>query len=687
MDTCLHLVPSPRSVARREGALPLSPETLICLPAAAGDDDLFAARLLRDEIAQAIGHTLRLERQYRPHRSRGTIVLLRAGRDAAAFPPAEFGWEAPEGALPDQAYRLWIGPENVVVAADSASGLFYGVQTLRQIVRLHGSTLPLATIDDAPVLAERGVMLDVCRGKVPTLATLKELIEKLSFYKINQFQMHNEHAFYFPRHPAIGQDADRLTNEEMLELDAHCRRYHVELVPNLQSFGHMQNILSLPQYQHLAETELCWSLAPTVAEGYQFLDELYADFLPAFSSPFFNVNCDETYDLGQGRSAQRFEEVGAGRLYLEHMLRVRELASSYGRRLQMWADILLQHPEVITDLPEDITLLDWHYEAEDSYPSTALLGGSGRRFLVCPGTSSWNTLFPRIDNANANIRTLAREGAEHGAVGLLNTDWGDMGHYQPLGQSLYGYAFGAEQAWNGGRTPDEVFDPAFGRLAFGPAQGDAVVKAIRMLGAVNQLPGIGRPNASNTVYALFDEPLLGSMVEDLPAETAKQLLEIGRAAEEVFQSAASGNREELALREMAFSARLIAEAGQKVSLSQAIRSGWQEVAGGALRGQAAAEEVARWLVGLDERWHTLLRLRGEFAEVWLGRAKPKGQAQTLRLYRGTLARYDVAANWLRLQRLALQAGEEVDADLAGYGTAGYRILWDRPWLQLDTGEV
>lgn len=680
MDEPLHLVPRPRHVARRPGHLTLAPTTLICLPAAAADDDLFAARQLQQEILEATGFKVAIERQWRPHRVRDTIVLLRANRDGALYPPGEFGWEPPAGPLPDQAYRLHIGPQGIVVAADSASGLYYGVQTLRQLVRLHGRQLPQVAIADAPALAERGVLLDVCRGKVPTLATLKELAEKLSFFKINQLQLHNEHAYFFPRHPEIGAGCGRLTNEEMLELDEHCRRHHVELVPNLQSFGHMRHILSLPQYQHLAETELCWSLAPTVPEAYRLLDDLYADLLPAFSSPQFNVNCDETWDLGRGRSERRMEEVGPARLYLEHILRVRDLAAAYGRRIQMWGDIVLKYPEVIDDLPADITLLDWHYEAAETYPSIALLAERGRRFLVCPGTSSWNTLFPRVDNANRNIRVMAREGASHGAAGLLNTDWGDFGHYQPLGQSWYGYAYGAEQAWTGGTTPDEAFDPAFGRLFFGAAQGEAVVAAMRRLAAVNQLPGIARPNGSHTVYALFDEPLTGRMIEELPAETLDGLREAGRAAEEVFAAAAETSREPLALREMAFSARLVREAGEKVALSQRIRSGWAHMATGEVPQSEALAEMDAWLSALDVRWEALLALRAEFIATWHARAKPEGIEEALRYYRGTLARYDAAAHWLRIQRQAFEKGRPIDAKLEAYGAVEQRILWEQMFV-------
>lgn len=676
MEESLHLVPRPRTVERRAGSWALAPHTLICLAAGADDDDLFAARQLQAEIAQATGLTLAIERQLRPHQRQDTIILLRAERDRAIFPPADFGWEPPAQALPDQAYQLTISAQGAVVVAESAAGLFYGVQTLRQLVRLHAPALPQVYIDDRPALAERGVMLDVCRAKVPTLATLLELVEKLSFFKINQFQMHNEQAFYFPHHPDIGANGARLTNEEILELDAHCRRHHIELVPNLQSFGHMQNILSLPQYRHLAETEMCWSIAPT-EEGYRFLDELYGDFLPAFSSRQLNINCDETYDLGQGRSEARCAQIGPGRLYLEHILRVRELAARHGKRLQMWGDILLQHPEVIDDLPQDITLLDWHYEAEETYPSVALFAQQGRRFLVCPGTSSWNTLFPRIDNANSNIRTLAREGAAYGASGLLNTDWGDHGHYQPLGQSFYGYAFGAEQAWTGGQTPDDVFDPAFGRLFFGPEQGEAVVRAIRQLGAVNLLPGLARPNASFSVYALFDEPLNGMTIEGLPPESLQGMRQAGAEAEAAFNAAAPGNREALTLREMAFSARLMAEAGEKVALSQRIRADWQSIAASVLKKEDALAEIDQWLAALDQHWEKMLRLRAEFIEIWQARAKPGGIGQALQNYRDVLARFDVAAYWLRTQRQALAAGKPLDGALASYGLVDYRILWER----------
>jgi hexosaminidase len=272
---------------------------------------------------------------------------------------------------------LTITPDDIILYADAHTGLFYAVQTLRQLVRLHGADLPALTIHDWPALPYRGLMLDISRRKVPTLETLRELVAELSHYKINVLQLYTEHTFQFPRHPKIGAGCGSLGSQDILELDAFCRTHHVELMPNLQSFGHARNTLLIPEYQHLAETDLFWTLSPAFEETYTLLDEFYGDMLPSFTSVTFNADCDETWDLGQGASKPMADQIGVGRVYLNHILRVRELAARYGRRIRIWGDILLHHPELIDEVPEDVTLLDWQYAAAEEYPSTRTFGESG----------------------------------------------------------------------------------------------------------------------------------------------------------------------------------------------------------------------------------------------------------------------------------------------------------------------
>ena len=190
-------------------------------------------------------------------------------------------------------------------------------------------------------------------------------------------------------------------------------------------------------------------------------------------------------------------------------------------------------------------------------------------------------------------------------------------------------------------------------------------------------------NASNTVYALFEEPLTGRMSEELSPDTLGKMAEAARTAEACFAGAAgAGSSETLTLLEMAFSARLVAEAAEKVSLSQRIKAGWQAMGAEMRDASAACRDIDGWLRALEERWQAMGRLGAEFVEIWGRRAKPLGARQTSKLYRGVQARYDALAHWLRLQRLALERGKPLDQSMAAYGDVPYAILWERP-LKLE----
>jgi len=671
----LPLLPQPKELSLFDGVFPVGTDTLIIIPAQADDGVFFAACQLQDEICQATCLTLPIVKAFTPPRSENVILLVCGAEQAEAFGFEPTQVRAPD-AVADQSYALAITPASVTLYAGAPVGLFYAVQTLRQLVRLQGQAadtgvgLPALAIQDWPTLPYRGLMLDISRRKVPTLAALKQLVGDLSHYKLNVLQLYTEHTFQFPRHPKIGANCGSFSSQDILELDAFCRQHHVELMPNLQSFGHARNTLTIPEYQHLAETDLLWTLSPAFEETYALLDELYADMLPAFTSETFNVDCDETWDLGKGASEALAAEIGVGRVYLNHILRVRELAARYGRRIQVWGDILLHHPELIGEVPDDVTLLDWHYDPADEYPTVRTFGEAGRRFWVCPGVGSWNSIFPRLYGANVNIRNLVRDGVAAGTEGVLNTDWGDHGHYQYMGLSWYGYVFGAAQGWTGGAMGDEDFEMAFGPLFFGPDH-EAIMAALHQLARTNELPNVYRPNCSHTVLALFDDPLTGTTVvgEDaLPAETLAEMRALAEDAAATLDAIAPGHPRQLTLCEMASAARLTAYAARKVALSQEIRQGLQDpdVDGARIYGYILA------LKALDVE---LEGLRAEFERLWLARARRSEIHVALGYYAGLRLRYRAAIKWLEGQRQALLKGQPVDADLSTYDTGDYRTLW------------
>ncbi len=367
---------------------------------------------------------------------------------------------AMDPALPAQGYRLSVRADGVSIVGGDPAGAFYAARTLAQLVELHGAAIPCVEIEDHPDLLVRGVMLDISRDKVPTMATLRELIDMLASWKINQLQLYTEHTFAYRAHAEVWESASPITAEEIVELDAHCRERFIELVPNQNSFGHLERWFMHDRYRPLAETpggiELPWgeitnhpfTLAPS-PEGLEFLDGLYSELLPNFTSTNFNVGCDETYDLGLGRSRERVEAVGRPRVWLDFVRDIHALAARHGRKIQVWGDTVRRAPELLADLPRDITILDWGYDRERSLDATAeRLARAGQPFYVCPGTSSWTSLTGRTDNAVANILDAVEAAHLHGAKGVLVTDWGDGGHWQHLPISYLGFAWTAALSWS-----------------------------------------------------------------------------------------------------------------------------------------------------------------------------------------------------------------------------------------------
>ena len=377
-----------------------------------------------------------------------TSIAAGASKDEA---PLLWIYLTPE--LPLQAFRITIHPNQILLESGDEAGLFYALQTFKQIVKYakEQGTLPLVSIGDAPDFKRRGIMLDVSRNKVPTMNTLKNLIDLFASWKINEVQLYTVNTFAYQNHPVVWEGFSPLTAGEILELAQFCRERFIDLVPNQTSFGHMDQWLEHDQYKYLAELPGPNSghvISPAVPGSMNLMRELYAELLPNFNSHYFNINCDETEGLGTGRSKEMVEEKGEGRVYLDYILQLKSEVDKYGRNTMFWGDIILKHPELIPELPKDMIALVWGYSA--TYPfdlNCKKFREAGCPFYVCPGTSTWRSLVGRNQNAFDNLKNAAMNGLKYGAMGFLNTDWGDEGHWQPLSVSYPAYLFGAAVSW------------------------------------------------------------------------------------------------------------------------------------------------------------------------------------------------------------------------------------------------
>jgi hypothetical protein len=508
----LTLLPTPQQLTPLPGVLAVTSGRRILLQAAEPGALLFTARRLQDALRTHAG--VGWELTATPEGPFGSIgCTLRVDVDRTIHP---------------QGYELSVKDEGIIVEASSPAGLFYGVCTLIQLLSQEGRRLPCMLVADAPDFLARGVMLDVSRDKVPTMETLTALVDMLAGWKINQLQLYTEHTFAYQGHPEVWARATPLTGEEVLALDAFCRERFVELVPNQNCFGHMQRWLVHPRYAALAEThdwfDTPWgirlkgpySLAPEDPGSLVLVQSMLDELLPHFSSDMVNVGCDETVDLGQGRSRESCQVRGTDRVYLDFLLKIYHAVTDRGRTMQFWGDIINNHPELIPELPKDAVAMEWGYEATHPFEQNcARFAEAGLPFYVCPGTSAWNTIAGRTDNALGNIRSAAASGLKHGAVGFLNTDWGDNGHWQPLPVSFLGFAAGAALAWAYDANRAMDVPNIVSRYAFGDPTG-AMGKVAYDLGNVYQALGYAPMNSSALFWALQGIPGETDSSWDLP---------------------------------------------------------------------------------------------------------------------------------------------------------------------------
>ena len=365
--------------------------------------------------------------------------------------------------LADQEYRLTMNPGKVVLQYNSEAGLHYALVTLKVLKTNYGNNIPCADIQDSPDMPVRGLMLDISRNKVPTLQTLVGIVELLGDLKYNHFELYIEgFSFAYPSFQKFWEGSlTPLTGAEIQKLDSICRENYIDLVPNQNSLGHMDDWLATNEYKDLAECPDGYKLMGLITKkstldpyderSLKLVERMTDDLLPNFTSSTFNVNLDEPFELGEGKSKRISKKKGVENVYLDYVLKIHDMATARNKKMLMWGDIGLRHPDMLGRLPKDITLLDWGYESLYPFEKNGhRLDSAGVSFYVCPGTSSWTSITGRTVNMMDDIENAVVNGKKYGAKGMLVTDWGDMGHWQYLPVSYAGYATGGALGWNSG---------------------------------------------------------------------------------------------------------------------------------------------------------------------------------------------------------------------------------------------
>ncbi len=511
----MYIIPEPQEMNQKEGSFTVCFDQKIVLDTSCSPESYGYARLIQEEFKTYTGYGPAISRG----RSKKTAITL-------AITPG----------LLEEEYRLKVDGDGIRIESGGDKGLLYGVQTLRQIVRQSGACIPYVDIHDFPGIKNRGFYHDVTRGRIPTLSYLKKLADKMAFYKLNQLQLYIEHSFLFEDLSEVWRDDTPLTAQDFLELDAYCRKLNIDLVPNISCFGHLYKVLRTKSYGQLCE------LPEPLKEPFSFYDRmahhtidvtnresillvksLIEEYMPLFTSEYFNVGADETFDLGKGRSRETAEKEGVQRLYIDYVREICEFVVSKGKKPMFWGDIICGFPESIKELPPTTICLNWGYSADVGEESTRKLSQAGAVQYNCPGVNGWNEFVGRLDVAYENIRRMCSYAYKYQSEGVLTTDWGDYGHINHPDLSIPGMIYGAAFSWKKEAPDFEEMNRRISRVEFG----DRSERLVSLIAQISHNQTFGWRQAVCYKEHRGEEAALSP---ELAAGTGEVLQELGRIA-------------------------------------------------------------------------------------------------------------------------------------------------------------
>ncbi|MCL2660434.1 MAG: beta-N-acetylhexosaminidase [Acidobacteriaceae bacterium] len=484
----LNLIPVPREL-RAAATQPLNAGVQISCASPCAAEDQFAIDDLRTYLAsQGIAVNQSSPVNLLVTRYGSTIARSIYSDATSAEAPAEFPAE-----MKAEGYVIIPDGKGLAITAASDAGIFYALQTVKQMITGTGAAAVLrqAAIRDWPAMPIRGLHDDLSRGPVPTLEFQKKQIRVLAAYKINLYSPYFEHTMQYTGHPLMAPPGGTFTQEQARELVAYAARYHITIVPEQESFGHLHYLLNWERYAALAETPHGHVLAPAQPDAQKLTHEMFNELARIFPGPYLHLGADETVELGKGQTKPMVDAQGLGTVYLGVLERIVADLKPLNRRLLFWGDIAMKEPDLLKQVPDSFRqatiAVAWEYNPQPKgferfiQPFT----DAGFETWVAPGINNWSRVYPNWNNAFANIQQFTKTGQQMGATGQLNTVWNDDGETL-FNNNWYGVLFGAEAAWHKGEASIPGFQSSFGATFHGDATGK-IDQAQKELMAAHQL--------------------------------------------------------------------------------------------------------------------------------------------------------------------------------------------------------
>jgi len=620
------LLPAPREASFTQ-TTDLPSRILVAVPGHDAEDE-FAARDLEDAIKRIVPDSGEPHAVQSPYR----VTLLRrdSAEAKATLARANLVFDP---VMESEGYILVVEPHDAAIIGATGAGVFYGVETFKQLLPLPGAPRVIATgtVRDWPAMKYRGIDDDLSRGPFPTLEFQKHQIRVFAAFKINIYSPYFEHTLLYPGQPLAAPPGSSLSPAEAAQLVAYARQYHVTIVPEQEAFGHLHHVLKYELYQDLAETPHGHVLAPGQADTLPLIKDWFTQIAEEFPSPFIHIGADETFDLGIGRTHDAVEQKGYGPVYIDFLKQIHDALAPLNRRLLFWGDIGDANPDAVSALPKDMIAVPWNYWSSTGFDKMIEpFAKNGIETWVAPGDANWNEVYPVAKTALWNIQGFIRDGQRLGSTGALTTVWNDDGEGL-FNMDWYGVLFGAVAAWQPGESSIADYQDAYGAIFHLDPSGKIDAAEKELMAALEAIANAKTSMSSDEIFWLDPwsargqevSPKLLPQAHDLRIHAERAIILLAQARYDNSKLA-----ETQALTAMDLGARRLDLIGLKFQLAQEIATAYaQAVAQQHDKTQRTAtnrmlEEISSDNGRCQDLRDAYSALKAEYSQVWLSENRP-----------------------------------------------------------------
>ncbi|GBF76647.1 hypothetical protein PA598K_05128 [Paenibacillus sp. 598K] len=372
---------------------------------------------------------------------------------------------------PPEGYRLRIAEGAIDVVSSDAAGLFYGMQTVTQLLR-SGPELPALEMTDWPDIPLRCMNLDF-RQTFSTFEHILQAIRGFAAYKTNAVLIEYEDKLPFDRHRQLRHPRYAFTEQELEQLRRTAWEHYLEIIPLQQSFGHLEYVLQHEEYSALRETpasigELC----PSKPASYELSTGLIAEMIAQHpDSRYLHLGCDEVYSLSECEACQQAFAGSRTAAFIAYVNRLIDYTVAQGKRPIIWHDMIEQcSDEELSRLDRRAVVMIWMYYGRNIESKASALTERLRRLGIEVMGASAVRCFDRLDDQNypviesriGNVTQWANAAHKLNLSGLVGTNWTAVFSlgvpYGIFETTWYPMAWFAETCWHASSDTTRLID-------------------------------------------------------------------------------------------------------------------------------------------------------------------------------------------------------------------------------------